>query len=185
MLQIRGKGGVKFLGRQLHRDQEDAAREILADAHIEHAEIIVRTEFDAQLLRRQTDGELPLPTVLIGTHRSTASADADELGALWPESRLLRLEVDPSMAAGPICDLLLEAVGYTQVELLERPTPDAARKALLVHRSSDIAQVADRAGVSTKRLKGARVWGDSVPRPGQAVRLDHLIEAKDRMFLQS
>ncbi|MBT3343480.1 MAG: hypothetical protein HN712_28845 [Gemmatimonadetes bacterium] len=185
LLEQRGKGGVKFLGRSLNRDQEDAAREILLAAHIEHAQVTVRTEFEAEILQRQADGDLPLPTVVIGTRSSSASEDAEDLSQLWPKSRLLRVESDQSVVAAPICSMLLEALGYTRVELLERPTPDADGRALLVHRASDIAQVADRAGVSPKHLKGARVWGDSVPRPGQSVRLDHLIEADDRVYLQS
>ena len=46
-------------------------------------------------------------------------------------------------------------------------------------------QVEAKDGDKLIALKGARVWGDSVPRPGQSVRLDHLIEADDRVYLQS
>lgn len=184
VLAPRGKGGVRFSGRAMTRDQEDEARAILSDAHIEHAEVTVRTHFDPEALRHQVDGDVPLPTILIGTHNGAVEGGTDALSQLWPSDRVLASDID-QIPAAQICSRLLEAMGYMQVEVLERAAPDADSKTLLVHLASDLAAVAEGAGVSTKRLKGARVWGESVPRPGQAVRLDHVVEAADRIYLQS
>ncbi len=193
VLQPRGKGGVKFLGRAIERDQQEAALAILADAHMTNAEVIIRTQFDEDLLQRQADGELTMPTIIVGTHcqaddqpdSQSEGSQADTLREMMRGHRLLCADTSNAESLKPLQEILLEALGYTHVELLERPTPEGPAEKLMIHVASDIAAIAERANVSAKRLKGARVWGPSVPRPGQTVRLDHLVEAGDKIFLQS
>ena len=186
VLRARGKGGVKLLGEPLSRDEETTARAILAEAHVEHAEVIVRAGFEDSVLKSQVDGDLPVPTIVVGTRVDSAIEDAvDELRSGWAASRCLLVDTDRPDLLNPIAGLLLEALGFIGVQLLERPADKSPERTLLVHRANDVAQVADRAGTPPERLKGARVWGPSVPRPGQAVSLDHLVEAGDRVYLQS
>ncbi len=80
--------------------------------------------------------------------------------------------------------MLLEVLGLVDVALLERPAADADQQPLLVREASDVAEVTERAGLSLKRLKGARIWGGSVVRPGQAVSLEHLVDKGDCIYLQ-
>ncbi len=186
VLHARGKGGIKFVGEQLSREQEIAARAVLAEAHVEHAEVIVRVGFDEDVLQSRVDGDVPMPTVVVGTR---AAGDVDEsataLCESWSEDRCLKVDTDQPDSLASIPGLLLEALGLINVCLLERPTDESQQRTILVHRASDVILVADRAGVSATRLKGARVWGTSVPRPGQAVSLDHLVEERDLIYLQS
>ena len=186
VLHMRGKGGIKFRGRPLAREDEGAARSILAAAHVEHAEVIVRTTFDQAVLQKQVDGEAPLPTVLIGTRAVGDEDDRIEpLRERWPEHRVLLMDTDRPIKPVSASHTFLEALGMMTVELLDRPAAEGPAEQVLIKIASDIHQVAEQAGVPLKHLKGARVWGKSVARPGQAVSLDHLAEVGDRIYLQS
>ena len=68
------------------------------------------------------------------------------------------------------------------VRLLERAADDAAATTVLVPLASDVAAVAAKAG-SQGRVKGARIWGASVGRPGLTVSLRHIVDAGDGVLL--
>jgi ribosome-interacting GTPase 1 len=182
----KGKGGVKFTGRALERDDEQAARALVEAAHVEHAEIAVRTTFDAAQLRDQLDGDILLPVVLVAT--ATRRPGADEgLGALqadWPHLPTLAVVAGQPESLAPLFPLLLGALGRMPVRLLERAGHDAAATTVLVPLASDVAAVAARAGNSVG-LKGARIWGTSASRSGQSVSLQHIVDAGDGVLLQS
>ena len=183
-LHVRGKGGIRFLGRLLSRDEEVATRSILRVAHIDHAEVIVRRAFDDTVLQRQVDGDVPMPIVLLGTRVGAAGGAAQALRDRWPDYRSLAVDTSRSASLESVSTVLLEALGLVDVALLERPAADADRRRILVHEASSVAQVMERAGGSPKRLKGARIWGASVARPGQSVSVAHLVEKGDRIYLQ-
>lgn len=185
VLQPRGKGGVRFLGKPLGREEEEEARTVLADAHIVNAEVVVRTAFDIDQLRHQVEGELLMPTVLVATHCDSETGEQETLQEMMPGHDILVGQLQQPETLGNVGGALLKVLGYTHIQLLARPAPEAKEETLLLHLASDILRVAERGKISTKRLKGARVWGTSVPRPGQAVRLDHVVDAGDRVFLQS
>ena len=185
-LHVRGKGGVRFGGHPLVREDEATARSLLADAHIEHAEVVVRSGFDEAVLQSLIVGDLPLPTVLIGTHASSEFDGATaSLGEAWPEYRRVWVDVAAADTFKPVTATLLESLGFMVVDVLQRSAEDAEHTSTLVHLASNITQVGERAGVASKDLKGARVWGASALRPGQVVSVDHLVERGDRIYLQS
>ena len=186
VLRPRGKGGVTFLGPSLSREAEAAARVLLQRAHVEHAEIHVRTTYDEAVLQSQVDGDVPLPVVLVGTRAQAAEPVA--LGVLrqrWPQLRCLAVDTDQPDSLTMLPPVLLDALGFMQIQIVQRPAAEAPGDVCLVHVGSAVSQAAERASVPAARLKGARVWGPSVPRPGQAVGLDHIVEAGDRVYLQA
>ena len=149
-----------------------------------HAEITVRGAFDEAVLQRQADGETPLPVVLIGTGVQAAEY-TDEVSGRWPGFRCLYVETGQPATLEAVPATLLEVLGLVTVQLLERPSADADRLQLMIRQATEVSQLAERAGASSETVKGARVWGRSVPRPGQAVSLVHLVEAADCIYLQS
>ncbi len=185
-LQPRGKGGVRFVGLPLDREQEQTARSLVAAAHVEHAEIAVRTGFDAEQLRRQLDGDILLPVLLVVTSAQQLGADIGiaAMRGLWPHLPLVATESGQPASLEPIRSSLLAAMGRMPVLLLERATVDGARSIVLMPLASDVAAIAARVG-QQERLKGARIWGTSVARPGQAVSLQHVVASGDQIFLQS
>jgi ribosome-interacting GTPase 1 len=187
VLRPRGKGGVHFAGPPLTRAQEDDARQVLEAAHIPHAEVQVRTRFDADLLQRQVDGDTPLPVVIAGMRGDDDGAEVglELLAAHRPDLPCLRLDGKRPVSMEVVVPALLQALGAISVGILDRPREDADPQPALVTLGSDVGQVAERAGVPAARLKGARIWGDSVPRPGQTVGVDHIVAAGDRVWLHS
>ena len=141
VLRARGKGGIKFLGERLSREQEHAARGILAEAHVEHAEVITRTGFDAEVLQNQVDGDVPMPTVVVGTHAGDHDAPEDALRESWPENRGLEVDTDQPESLEPMPDLLLETLGLMRIRLLERASDESQQRSILVHRASDITAI--------------------------------------------
>ena len=185
VLSRKGKGGLRFLGRTLDRDEEQAARALTEAAHVEHAEISVRTNFDAEQLSNQLEGDILLPVLLVAT--KAVSADDRGIEALrtnWPELPLLVTDAGNPASLTPLRSLLLEALGYISVHLLERAAADAPAVTVLVPLGSDVSAAATRGG-DPARLKGARIWGASAAREGQSVSLRHMTHAGDRIFLRS
>ncbi|HJP29466.1 MAG TPA: GTPase [Candidatus Latescibacteria bacterium] len=185
VISSKGKGGVRFSGHTLDRAQEQTARGLVEAAHIDHAEIAVRTTFDAEQLRLQLDGDILLPTIFLATRSGLPGADAGRqvLGEHWPELPVLAADADQPDSLG-LRTRVLDSLGRISVQLLERAAVDAAGSTVLTSLASDVAAVVTRTG-DQSRLKGARVWGTSVDRPGQSVSLQHIVEAGDRIFVQS
>jgi len=65
VLRPRGKGGVKFRGLEIGRDEARAARRLLETAGVEHAEVMVRTAFSEAQLRLQLEHRRVLPSVVV------------------------------------------------------------------------------------------------------------------------
>ena len=177
----KGKEGIKFRGRALTREEESAARGILAQSHVEHAEISVRTGFHADCLRAQVEGEVLVPAVLLGTGEATPAALAALAEAGNGLAQLVADTRRPDTLAA-VAAALCTTVGLLTVAVLERPTAESECTQHLVPLASDVAGVAEKAG--GRPPKGARIWGPSAERSGQAVGLAHLIADGDRIFLQ-
>ena len=180
----KGKGGVKFTGRPLERSDEQEARTLVEAAHVEHAEVAVRTDFDAGQLRDQLDGDILLPVVLVATAAQRPDGDTglQALRSHWPHLPALAVDAGQPESLAPLRKLLLDALGRMPVRLLERAADDAAATTVLVPLASDVAAVAAKAG-SQGRVKGARIWGASVGRPGLTVSLRHIVDAGDGVLL--
>ena len=153
-------------------------------AHVEHAEVAVRTDFDAGQLRDQLDGDILLPVVLVATAAQRPDGDTglQALRSHWPHLPALAVDAGQPESLAPLRKLLLDALGRMPVRLLERAADDAAATTVLVPLASDVAAVAAKAG-SQGRVKGARIWGASVGRPGLTVSLRHIVDAGDGVLL--
>ena len=75
------------------------------------------------------------------------------------------------------------ALGLVTVSLLDRPAPEADAEDLLVPLASEVGAIARRR--HGRPPKEARLWGRSVERPGQIVKLRHLVEEGDRIYLRA
>ncbi len=150
-------------------------------AHVEHAEVAVRTDFDAGQLRDQLDGDILLPVVLVATAAQRPDGDTglQALRSHWPHLPALTVDAGQPESLAPLRTLLLDALGRMPVRLLERAADDAAATTVLVPLASDVAAKAGSQG----RVKGARIWGASVGRVGLTVSLRHIVDAGDGVLL--
>ena len=186
ILSPKGKGGLRLVGHPLDRGEEHVVRSLVDTAHLEHVEIAVRTTFDADQLRQQLDGDILLPTVLIATSPQKAGTDAGILAlrSRWPHFPTITAEAGQPSSLVQLRPCLLASLGRMSVRLLDRAIPDTTGTTVLTPLASDVVTVAARAGLQG-RLKGARIWGTSVGRPGLSVSLTHITAAGDQIFLQA
>ena len=178
------KEGVRFLGLDLSRPEEAAARRILRQAGREHAEVTVRGAFAEDELAAQAAGESLTPAVLLGTRAREPGAESAcaRLRELPPGFRVVPVGPDPAAARPAAAEALQAALGLVTVSLLDRPKPEADAEELLVPLASEVGTIARRR--HGRPPKEARLWGRSADRPGQVVRLSHLVQAGDRIYLR-
>lgn len=187
VLEPRGKGGIKFGGRQISRDEALAARRLLDEAGVEHAEVVIRTAYSEGELRAQVERRKVLPTVVVAgkSDAEGAARRLDSLRATGTGFTIVAASFFDEASWGVLTEVLVEALGLVRVWLLERGEADADAEPHLVPSAASVEQVAAAARGSTESLRRARVWGTSAPQPGQAVGLHHLVEAGDRLYLET
>jgi uncharacterized protein len=188
LLLARGKGGIKFNGIPIAKEQRVHAATLLAAHGVANAEIVVRSGLALDELAVQLDHGRLMPALIIGNKNDVPGAESAlaHLRAHWPGFRL----VDVNFLDGANFDRLkagiFDSLGVVRVFLLERPAPDAPDATLIVPRASSIADVVEHAATGrTIHPALVRVWGTSVRFPGQSVGLEHLVHDGDRIHLQS
>ncbi len=181
----KAREGVRFRGLGLSRHEEAAARRILRRAGREHAEVTLRGAFSEDELAAQVAGETLTPAVLLATRSQAPGAESAcaHLRNLHPGFRMVHIDPDPGAALPAAVQAMQAALGLVTVSLLDRPTPEADAEELLVPLASEVGAIARRRHGHPP--KEARLWGRSVDRPGQVVRLRHLVQAGDRIHLRT
>lgn len=187
VLRRRGKGGVKFLGLEIDRDESRVARQVLEGAGVEHAEVIVRSTFSETELRAQVERRKVLPSVVIA-----GKSDADGAEGRVDALRDSRARF-PIVAAGFFDEAgqenavaaLLDSLTLMRVWVLDRGDDASDAEPHLLPRGASIADLAGSAHTSAESLRRVRVWGASAAQPGQTVGLHHLVEAEDRVHFES
>ena len=187
VLHVKGKGGIKFRGREVSRDDQTIARNMLTSAQIDHAEIAVPAQFSGTELQAQVERRKLIPSLILANKDDSLGAQGriEQLGRAYPEHRLMAINFSSEERLDALADTLLWLLGLIRVHTLEKPDPDAVSTPHLVSCSSSVADIA--AKTSSRRddsLKGARIWGSSVTQPGQTVGVHHLVEDNDLIHLQ-
>lgn len=187
VLRPRGKGGIKLLGREITRDEALAARQILDAAGVKHAAVIVRTVFSEAELRSQVERRRVLPTVVVAgkSDAEGAAGRVDALRAADTRYPIVAASFFDEDSQEQVVEALVHALGLVRVWVLDRGEAGADAEPYLVPVAASVEEVAAAAGTSTDSLRRARVWGPSAPQPGQAVSLHHLVEAEDRLYLET
>ena len=181
----KGKGGIKFRGRLISKEERSAAHQVLAEHHISHAESTIRTEFSQHELAAQIERKHLIPTVLIANKNDVDGA-AERQSALqhaFADYIVIDVNFLNETHFDKLKDTFVEMVGLICVSVLEKPTPSSQRTPLCVPRSATIGEIMGEF-VPKKRdnMVSAKVWGTSVKRSGQAVSMDHLVEDGDLIY---
>lgn len=188
VLEHRAKGGIKFRGVDISKEERILGAGMLAEHGVANAEVVIRSEMVMDDLAAQLARVRLLPAVIIGNKNDLPGAD-EALARLRAHAGSFPL-IDVNFLDGTNFDRLQSALydilGIVQVFLLERPAPDAPETTLIVPRASSIADVIEHVAAGrTLHPALTRIWGPSVRFPGQSVGLDHLVEDGDRIHLQS
>ncbi|MFH1571172.1 MAG: GTPase, partial [Gemmatimonadota bacterium] len=181
----RGKGGVQFLGHEIPREDTDAARGLLAEAGIEHAEVTLRGPFDAAELAAQICYRRVVPAVIALTKSDLESAgtQAEAVRRAHPSYPLVPVSSFDEASGARLAQVLLDALGLVRVQVLVRPQPEAEGTPQLVAEASTVQDLARAAGGAPPVR--ARVWGPSASLPGQVVGLGHLLAGGDLVYLET
>ena len=184
----KGQGGVRFLGREIPKHDQDAATKLLMEANVPHAEVIIRESLDRDAILALTTGRRRLPT-LIAAHKRDVDAASEAVSVIRqanPGYRTVETDFFTDSQGPGIAGELLRLLGYIRVQVADRAAEDANREPLLVLRASRIQDIAtETQGKSAEEIKSARIWGTSVAQPGQIVGLHHLVEDGDIVHLRS
>lgn len=180
VLEMKGKGGIRFRGREISKTERLVATQMLAEQKIVHAEVIVRAQFAPEELAAQLAHQWVLPTMIIGTKNDTpGAADAyKQVQTHYPDYTVVDVNFLDETNFDRLRAALFEILGLIRVYLLERPAMDAPHTPLILERSSSISDITDH-------FVSARVWGPSAKYPGQAVGLEHLLADGDLIHLPS
>ena len=187
-IQPKGRGGIRFTGLEIARSDRHAASEILANAGVRHAEVVIRHRFREEEVRAHIEHRKLIPALVLANKRDVAGAEAKTecLRAAYPDYRVLETDFFAETQSEQVVEALLALLGLIRVYAIEKPMAGAEQTAHLVPRASSVAEVAAESGSpGDTPLKSARVWGDSVAQPGQVVGLHHLAQEGDRIFLQT
>lgn len=188
VLEHRGKGGIKFRGVEITKEERISAAGLLAQHGIANAEVVLRSRLKLDELAAQIARERLLPALIIANKNDMPGADM-ALARVQAEYGDFDL-VDVNFLDGTNFDQLrsglFDVLGVVQVFLLERPAPDVPATSLIVPRASRLADVVEHA-VSGRTVHPTlvRIWGSSVRFAGQSVGMDHLVQDGDRIHLQS
>ena len=187
VLERKGKGGIKFRGREIPKAERTVAARLLAEHGIVHAEVVLRGQFSADELAAQLAGQRVLPTLLVGTKNDVAGADAAVARLRTHAAAYAIVDVNfldeanfEQLKAG-----LVAVLGLVRVWVLDRAAPDALRTPLILARGSSIGEVVERLAPA-QRAQGVvvRAWGPSAKYAGQPVGLEHVVEDDDLIHLQ-
>lgn len=188
VLELRARGGIKFRGVAIPKEDRNIAAGILAEHGITNAEVIVRSKLMKDELLAQIARERLLPTIFVGNKNDLPGTDT-ALALLQSEYANFTV-VDVNFLDATNFDQLQVGIfgilGLVRVFLLERAAPDAPETTLIVPRASSIADVVEHAPPPRQEHTAlARIWGPSVRHPGQSVGLEHLVQDGDRIHLRS
>ncbi len=188
VLRPKGRGGIRFTGWEIPRPDQNTVSRILTDAGIDHAEVIIRTEFVENQLRAQVEHRKLIPAIFLANKRDVSGADdrTESIRAAYRPFQILETDFFREAQSDKMAETLPDLLGLVRVYLTEKPTADSKRTPLLVPCASRVEQIADDAGPPREEpSKSARIWGNSVRQPGQIVSLHHLVQADDLIYLQA
>jgi hypothetical protein len=188
VLELKGKGGIKFRGAALAKDLRVVAARLLAEHDIAHAEVIVRSTFSIDELSAQLARKRLMPALIIGNKNDVpgASAALTALRAHYSEYAVVDVNFLDAMNFDVLKASLFAILGLVRVFLLDRPTPDASTTTMVLPRASSIGDLIDsRWSGRSDRPVHARIWGPSAKYAGQGVALEHLVCDSDCIFLQT
>jgi ribosome-interacting GTPase 1 len=188
VLELRAKGGIKFRGVDISKDERITAARMLGEHGITNAEVVVRSHLALDELASQLARERLLPAIIVGTKNDLPGAHEAlaQLRAQYGEFDVIDVNFLDATNFDRLQASLFGILGLVRVFLVERPASDAPETILIVPRASSIGDVIEH--IQPSRLQHpvlARIWGPSVRHPGQAVGLDHLVKDGDRVHVQS
>ena len=183
-LHLRSKGGIKFTGHPIAKDDQSEARQILASAEIAHAEIRIREDFSANELVAQVVHKHLLPSVIIANKNDVPEAKnaLDTLRQAFPAYPIVDVNFLDEVHFDLLKDYIFRMVGLVRLFVLDKPDQDAERTRLVLPKASTIAEVAQK--LSELEIHAANLWGASVKYAGQEVGIDHIVEDGDLIYLQ-
>jgi ribosome-interacting GTPase 1 len=187
VLRVKSKGGIKFSGRSIAKEEQRAAQQILASAGISHAEIRVREQFSAEELSAQVEHKHPLPSIIITNKNDVpdARSKCEALRKSFADYTIIDVNFLDETHFDTLKDEIFSILGLIQLFLLDRSSRDSKRTLRIVPKASTISEVVERLSLPhAERLKAANIWGKSVKYDGQEVGIDHLIEDGDMIYLQ-
>ncbi len=184
----KGRGGIRFTGLEIPRADQNTASKILADAGVQHAEVVIRSGFRENEVRAHIEHKKLIPAIILANKRDVALAEArtESLRVAYPDYRILQTDFFGEAQSEQVLGALLELLGLIRVYIAEKPATDAERTPHLKPRASSVEEIAAESTLLRDApLKSARVWGNSVVQPGQVVSLHHLVEEGDLIYLQT
>ena len=151
-----------------------AAARMLAEHGVVHAEVIIRSAFSPDELAAGLARRRLMPALIVGNKNDVPGA-GDAL-ALLRAHYAGYVAVDVNFLDEANFDQLktsiFDILGLVRVYVLERPTADAPRTAVILPRSSSIGDVVDKVrSARNEQAPVVRAWGPSVKYPGQSVAL--------------
>jgi len=188
VLHVKGKNGICFRGASLQKDEQLTARRLLADAGIENAVIEIRDGFSQFELAAQIDRKTLLPAIIVGNKNDllNSAERVQQLRQAFEGYQVIDVNCLDEMHFEELKTAVFSLLSLQRVDILSRPSPDAACTTLIVRRPvtvSEIVRVLDLADSNIADLS-ARVWGRSVKHGGQPVGADHVLDEADRIFIQ-
>lgn len=183
-LHLKSKGGVKFSGVPIPKDDQSAARQILTSAAIAHAEIRIRECFAADELVAQVAHKHLLPSLIIANKNDVPEATSalDALRQALPAYPVVDINFLDEAHFDRLKEHIFRLVGLVQLFVLDKPAQDAERTRLVLPRASTIGEAAQK--LSKPDIHAANLWGASAKYAGQEVGIDHLVEDGDMIYLQ-
>lgn len=182
----RSKGGIRFTGLPIAKDEQAHARQILTSYNITHAEVRIRERFAADELTAQVEHQHLLPSIIIANKNDVPEAESRlaTLRKTFPEYRIVDVNFLDEAHFDRLKEELFYILGLIHLDILEKPLPEASCNSLVMLRASTLSDVLDRLSLSDReRIKTANVWGASVKYDGQEVGLDHLIAEGDKIWI--
>ena len=161
IIQPKGRGGIRFSGLEIARDDRNRASRILADAGVRHAEVVIRDRFREEEVRAQIERRKLIPALILANKQDVAGAEAktQRLRAACPDYRVLETDFLAETRSEQVLEALLALLGLIRVHTIEKPVAGAEGTAHLVPRASSVAEVAAESGLP----------GDTPPRVGPGV----------------
>ena len=187
ILHSKGKGGIKFIGQPISKEEQISACNILMENGISHSEIVIRNQFSLDELLAQIKHEQLLPTIIIANKNDFIGAKKRiiEIQESFNEYIIIDINFLDEMNFDKLKDKILTILGLINVFLLDKPTEEAKRTPLSIPHSSSISEIIEKLFSHNKnQLKSAKIWGKSVKYPGQNVSMTHLVEEGDLIYLQ-
>ncbi len=186
VFRARGKGGIKFSGQPISKEEQTSARHILLDEGIHHAEIIIRVQFSRDELLAQVKHEQPIPTFIIANKNDVPGAE-EKLKIIkgsFDEFAVIDVNFLDEMNFDKLEDKIIEILGLICVFLLDTPSQDSEQTTLVIPRSTTIGEIVEKSSPSrSSQFKYAKLWGNSVKHSGQEVGLNHIVEEDDLIYL--